>query len=237
MQEFAKPIPVVTLLVGIGLAMFGQYPLAVVAFLAFIGSLAIGQMRQGAGFRESDPSEVLDPDGRARYAKVRRLATEIEAIFEKHRDSTVTRMLGKEAREEVERIRRQVASALVHRAAIRKALAGRSMAEIEVAKLREKADAALTPEEKASLAAALEARQMELEHYSEAEQSLAKIDREVQQAEAALSEMKARFEVGVTVGQAEVATPLEEIRDTIGRMKAISVSYDEADEMLRDRDF
>lgn len=234
MNEFLKPVPVATLLIGLGLLLFGQIPLAVVCFVAWIASLAIGQMRQGAVIRGSDTDELLDADGRSRFTRVRNLTREIEELVEKHSASPVIRTLGRDAVGEAQRIRDQVADALMRRSGLRKAIAGRSVAEMEIAKLTDRRDGASSEEEKTSLSSALEARQMEVGHYAAAEQALERIDSGVRQAEAALSEMKARLEVGVTSQQAQVSEPLEDIRDTIGRMKAISVSYEEADAVLRD---
>lgn len=233
MQEFLKPIPLLAIAVAIALAILGQYALAGVCAVAWIGSLAIGQMRVGNAMREADSAEALDPDGRSRFSRVKGLTAEIEAIVERPSTAPVIRALGKDAVAEARRIRDQVAAALVRRSALRKILAGRSSAEIEIKKLEERQEAATSPEEKTSLASAQEARRIELDHYQSAQQAMDIIDSGIRQAEAALSEMKARLEFGITRQQAEISEPIDELRDTIGRLKAISVSYDEADEVMQ----
>lgn len=234
MNEFLKPVPIATLLIGLVLLLLGQVPLAIVCLVAWVAALGIGQMKHGAVLRGTEPGELLDADGRARFTRVRNLTREIEDLVARHSNSAVIRTLGRDAMAEAERIRNQVSEALMRRSGLRKAVAGRSSAEVEIARLTERHAAATSEDEKASLASALEARTLELDHYTDAQVAMDRIDSGVRQAEAALSEMKARLEVGVTSQQAQVAEPLDDIRDTIGRMKAISVSYEEADEVLRD---
>lgn len=110
-------------------------------------------------------------------------------------------------------------------------MAGRTLAEREVEKLQ-----AWQAEgnEEGAVDSALQARRLELEHYAAGEAAIAGIDSGVRQAEAALSEMKARLEVGLSRQQAEWSATSDELRETIGRMKALGISYDEAEEFVKD---
>lgn len=111
-------------------------------------------------------------------------------------------------------------------------MAGRTLAQREVEKLETWQTE--SGEEDAAVKSALQARKLELEHYAAGEAAIATIDNGIRQAEAALSEMKARLEVGLSRQQAEWASTSDELRETIGRMKALGISYDEAEEIVKD---
>ncbi|AIE83866.1 hypothetical protein [Fimbriimonas ginsengisoli] len=232
MKEFVKPVPLAALLAGIVLFVLGQVPLGIIALIAWVATLALGAMRQTAVLRAQDPTDTLDPESRTMFGPIRRLTNEIEELVDRNKESAVIRTVGREAITEARRIRDQIARALAARGELKRTLRGRSSAEREVASLDERMSAATSEEEKSSLAGAAEARKLEVSHYSTVEEALTRIDAGVRQAEAALSEMKARLTVGASGERAAAAGQDDELRATIGRLKALSVTYDEAEQVL-----
>jgi hypothetical protein len=105
------------------------------------------------------------------------------------------------------------------------------VAEQEVEDLTQRAESATSEAERQALEGAREARQLELGHYDKVTTTIAHIDSGVRQAEAALSEMKARLAVS-SGSEKALSAGDEELRDTVGRLKSLSVSYAEAEQTL-----
>jgi methyl-accepting chemotaxis protein len=66
------------------------------------------------------------------------------------------------------------------------------------------------------------------------EEGIKKIESSVKQAEAAMAEMRARMISGSSAGLAEQGS--DPLREAVGRMKALSSSLSEAQEMLQVRE-
>jgi len=210
----------------------GNAAVAALLLVTLIAVVAIASMRQTARNRAADPVEELKPESRTIFIKARRLDSEIEEIAAAAEKGSAVGILGAEARQESRRILDQVAQSLRIRQELKKLLNGRSLLEKETGELQASLGAATSDAERAPLVNALEAKRLEAQHYAEIDATIAKIDLGVRQAEAALAEMKARLSAEATAGRA-AQLPEDDLRETIGRMKAISLSVDEAQELLR----
>lgn len=235
MNQVMKPGPLAAVIAAVVLGVIGQYALAGLALIAWVGILAFGAMKQTSTTRATDPTEEMDADSRALFVPIRRLSNEIEALVEKNGDTALMRTVGTEARDEARRIREQIAHALKIRGELKRALRGRSTAAQEAGDLEAKATEALSDVEREALTSAAEARRLELSHYGTVEQALARIDGGVRQAEAALSEIRARLAVAASGEKAAQADQSDDLRETVSRLKALSLSVDEAEQMLRTR--
>jgi hypothetical protein len=222
-----------TILIAAILAILHQGVLAAIVGLLGILVLVGITMRVTADARQIDYTEDMDAESRTLFAPVRRLTNEIEELVAKHGDSAIMRVVGNEAIEESRRIRDQVAKALSVRDDLRKAARDRSTASMQITSLQAQIATEQNLATKESLQGALEARKLELSHYDEVDKAVAGIDSGVKQAQAALSEMKARLSVKASNEKAALATDDDELRETIGRMKTLSISYDEAEQLLQ----
>jgi hypothetical protein len=201
--------------------------------LVGVAALLIKTVKRTAVDRAADVRDEMDAESRSLFAPIRRLTDEIEDVVQRHSDSAIMKVVGGEAVDEAKRIRDQIAKALSVRDDLKRTLRERSIAQSQVRQLQEKADASDIPAEKASLLSAIEARKLEMEHYGEVDQALAQIDSGVNQAQAALAEMKAKLLVKASSEKASLATDDTDLRETISRMKALSVSYDEAEQLIQ----
>ena len=223
----------VFLVLAVILFPLGQVGLGAVAFLLWIAILALTTMRNTAARVAEDPREEMDAESRSLFAPVRRLTNEIEEIVERGKESAIMRVVGSDAISESRAIHDQVAKALAVRDDLKRSLRERNSSRAEAESLKAKAEAETDPTVKTTLLGAYEARLLELSHYSQVEETIANIDSSTRQAEAALSEMKARLSTKLSGEKAASATEDTDLRETIGRLKALSISYDEAEEMLR----
>lgn len=232
MDAVLKPVPMIALLAAIALVALGHLAIGIIVFIAWIGVLAISSMRAGAASRLEDPTELMDAESRSKFVPIRRLVEEIDSVVRDHQGSPSIKVVGGEARNEAERIKSQTAEALATRTELRKSLRGRTAAETELNDLQSKLHAAQSDDERDALQGAIAARTEEIAHYDSISDSVARIDAAVKQAQAALSEMKAKLATGASGERAE-ATDTEGLRETVSRLKALSVSYDEAEQTLR----
>lgn len=226
-------VQIIFLIAAIVLFALSNYALGAVSLTIWIFTLVLKTMRETAGRVQADPREEMDAESRSLFAPIRRLTNEIEEVVENHPDSMVMKVVGKEALIEAQRIHDQVAKALAIRDDLKRSLRERNMSKAETEKLLAKAEAEEDPTVKVTLLSAVEARRMELSHYTVVEETIAKIDSSVNQAQAALSEMKARLSTKASGEKALSATDDSELRDTISRMKSLSISYDEAENLLQ----
>jgi hypothetical protein len=222
------------LLAAIVFMVVGNFALGGLALSLWVALLVLKTMRETASRVQTDPREEMDAESRSLFSPIRRLMNEIEEVVERNSDSTVMSVVGKEALAEATRIHDQVAKALAVRDDLKRSLRERNMSRAEADKLLAKAEAEEDPTVKATLLSAVEARRLELSHYTVVETTIAKIDSSVHQAEAALSEMKARLSTKASGEKAMNATDDTELRDAISRMKSLSISYDEAEQLLKD---
>lgn len=233
MNVVSKPGPMIALVVALVLLLLGKVAFAAIAMLVWVGGLAMGTMRQTATVHEEDPTLKMDPDSRSLYSPVRRLANEIRDLVEKKQESTLLQTIGQEAVSEANRVRVQVAEALQVRSELKKASRGRSLAVADLEKLQHQVAEATTEAEKRSLLSAIQARELEIGHYQRVDETIGRIDSGVRQAEAALSEMKARLAVGAGGEAAARSSSVDDLRDTMSRLKALTLSVDEVEDVLR----
>jgi hypothetical protein len=206
--------------------------LFILLIILAVGALAFASMRRAQQGRESVPGEELDPESRTLLRPLRKLEEEIASIVKLNQGSATVSVLGKEALDEAKRILEQATNSLQIRSELKRALRGEYDAEKQIEDLKEKGAAAATEQERESLEAAVQARNLELGHYGTIRQTIGQIESGLRQAEAALAEMKARLAVSATGEKVELGSE-GDLRDAIGRMKALSLSYDEAEELLR----
>jgi len=196
---------------------------AVVAFLT---------VRRTQRNRPAVEREDLDAESRTLLRPLAKLQADLAELVAQNKESATVSVVGKEALEEVGRIMEQATASLKIRSDLRRSLRGEYDAKKEIESLEAKLATATNAPERESLQSALDARQAELTHYDTIRQATAQIDGGLRQAEAALAEMKARMAGSVGTEKLQ-STSGDDLRESISRMKALSLSYDEAEELLR----
>lgn len=221
------------LVVGTLLGLLLHQPVFILLGLVVaVGMVALMGMRQSMSHDSVVSLDDLPPEERTLLLPVKKAFQDLKQVVQENAGSATVQMLGKEAEAEAGRIFEQAAKSLRLRAELRKVLKGRYDAERDIQRLETQASSA-TEVEREALSSASEARKTELGHYTIIEENVAKIDAGLRLAQAALAEIKARLNVGAS-GEKLAENGGEELRESLARLKSISLSYDEAQQLLKE---
>lgn len=230
-QALKSPVTLAFGAAAIVAAFFAQWPLAALALIIAVGNMAILSIKETSKRRADLELEDLSNEDRALLSPIRRLRNEIQGLVESNKQNVSISVVGAEALSEADHILKQSAKTLSLRRQLKRSASSRSQTQKELEALRTDIEKAETQQERNTLQAALEAREAEIGHYRNAGEAIERIDSHLRQAEAALSEMKARLG-SVAVGSSEAAGE-SELEETIGRLKSLGASLDESEEWLR----
>ncbi|MFQ3587248.1 MAG: hypothetical protein SNJ74_03165 [Fimbriimonadaceae bacterium] len=207
--------------------------LAGLTFLVFTVVLLLGVMlafafsiKVARKAREADPLEAVHSENRARIAPIRNLMADIRALVDEHgRDPTIG-VIGREAIADSKRVFEQCVRMLSARDSLLRASGSRVETDREIARL-ESLLASSSSVERPSLEIALAARREERRHHERAGDAIVRIDAQMRQAEAVLSELKTRLSLAVSTAAAPELEQ-ESLAETLSRLKSLGDSLDEA---------
>ncbi|HRI43873.1 MAG TPA: hypothetical protein PLL78_06300 [Fimbriimonadaceae bacterium] len=226
-NPLVHPVPITLGLLTLGvlaLPIPGKLPLLLLGAIAWLGSIAILSMRGGP---ETHASEA-DPEERMLLKPIERLHGDLTQIVQQNLDLPAVKVIGEEAIAEAGAVLDHARKLVSFRSDLLRTLRRRSEAEIEIGKLRERASRAGGEGERRAYETAIEAHETELGHYSSVERAITQIDGKLSEAQAALSELKARLAVGAAGARTEGIDP-EELTTMVGRLKSLTRSFDEAE--------
>ncbi len=210
--------------------LLGQWPFAALCAVAAVAMVAIVSMK-AAGTRREETGSDLHPSDYARLAPLRKHRNAIQELVEAKKNDTSIAIIGAEALAEADHILQQAAKLVQMRRELLRAAGGRTEAQSDLTNLDREIGQAQTEEERSALEAAKAARELEVSHYDRAEGTRERVESSLRQAEAAMAEMKARL----TTAAAGADNPAEtdELRETVGRLKSLGTSFDEAEAWLK----
>lgn len=205
--------------------------LAVVAIggVGWLASVALLSITQA---RPQETEDDLSNDARALLRPLRKLHEELAAIVAQNSDMPAVKVVGGEALAESSAILDHAQKLLDIREQLRRTYKGKSEAEIELKSLEGKLNRAGTEAERIALQRAVEAKRDEIARYADVADAMAGVDGKLAEAQAALSELKARIAVGAA-GARTQGLEQDELTDMVGRLKSLSKSFDEAETSLR----
>lgn len=218
---------------GIGVALLGavlgQSAIVILGLVIGILAVAITAMRSTRAERLDDPSEDLGAESRILLRPLKKLYQEMQEAAEGKSES-ISPYIAQEALQESKQLLDQSAAALQLRDRLLKESRSGYTAQKSADELQARLASVTDEDERTSLQSALDARKQELGHYQTLEQGIAKIESSVKQAEAAMAEMRAKLISSGAAGLAQQGS--DPLRETVGRMRALSTSLTEAQEML-----
>ena len=223
---------------ALALAGYGAFSndlaLAALGIVLTIASLATFGFLSARTHRAADISEGLAPEERSALRPIRRLHAELDELAQSAQSESV-RVVASEALEDSAKILDQAVKMISLRSEIKRVLGNAYRSETGIEELEQRLGEAPNEEEKEELQRAIEARQREAQHYRQLEDALRKIDTSLKQAEATLSEIKAKLAVSVTFPEEQDEDTRLILQDSMNRLRTLSVSFDEAEELLKGR--
>lgn len=231
-----KRITAVIAAVGLAFSAYGalqdNYGWTVLGLLVALTSVVVLALSASRSQRLSDVYASLSPQERTLLSPIRRMRAEIEKLTTEAQSEAV-RMIAKEALDEADSIIAHAVKLVSARSDILKALAAEPSASRESEELRASLDTA-TADESPTLESALQSRERESAYYAKLRKSLDRIESTLKQAEAALAEMKAKLAVSAAI-PAETEDTDNNLREGMDRLRALGVSFDEAEQMFQGR--
>lgn len=233
MKALLRPIVLPWLALTVAGGVFGQPLLLAAGLVATAFALMVTVMRDVRARREALGLDALSQEDRTLLAPMRRMRDQLEELVARSGRSPSIAVIGPEAVQEARHLFNQCVSLLLVRRQIRNALRQQN-AGSDLRGLEQKLAAAASDGERAALQSALDARRVEASHFAKMKEALLTVEGGITQAEAALSEIKARLSVAITE-DALSDTSSEDLRETLGRLKALSKGFEEAEMFLKDQ--
>ena len=222
--------------VGISFSAYGawqdNYAWTALGLLVALTSVVVFALSTSRSQRLSDVYASLGLQERTHLSPIRRLRADIEKLTTDAQSDAV-RMIAKEDLDEADSIIAQTVKMVSARSDILKALAAEPTASRESEELRSSLETA-NADETATLESALQSRERESAYYAKLRKSLERIDATLKQAEAGLAEMKAKLAVSAAV-PVETDETDNNLREGMDRLRALGVSFDEAEQLFQGR--
>lgn len=209
-----------------------KWPLVILGALIWVGGVALASM---AGQKRADGPHVaeMSPESRMMLRPLIQMRDDLAQVVSQNSDMPTVKVVGGEAVQEADAIVRHATNLVGIRAQLKKTLRGKSEAEVEKRSLEMKFARASTDTEREALSTAIAASTQEIGHYQGVEDAIAKVDGKLTEAQAALSELKARIAVGAAGARTD-SLDQEELSSMVGRLKSLSKSFDEAESTLQE---
>lgn len=172
-------------------------------------------------------------NNRVRIMVAKRIYDDIRTIVEHNASNPAIKVIGTETLQEADLILDQCVKMLGQRDAIVKSGLLDQRVEQTPEKLRAEAESAASDAEKASLESAASAYEMRSGQAEMAKKALDRIDAGIEEAEAALGLMKSKLNAAA-LGTEDQAHYDEEFRESIMRLRSLSTSLAEAQELERE---
>ncbi|MCH8978554.1 MAG: hypothetical protein IH945_04840 [Armatimonadetes bacterium] len=209
----------------------GQPAIAFLGAVGWVATLAFFSMRAAAGKRHD--SEI-SAEGRTLLRPIRELREDIAGYVRSFSDRPEISVIGGEALREADALIAHTERLVDVRDDLTKAMKGRKEAERELARLRRRTKSSVSEAESESLRSAVEARETEIERYRTVDTAMRRLVDNLHEAEAALSEIRARLATGA-VGAQTVGLETDDLAGMVSRLRTLSRSFDEAEQMMEGR--
>ena len=231
MRLVTRPIPLALAAIALLGLVFGVYAVAALGALGWVATLAFLSFRASSERRHDS---AISAEGRAMLRPIKDLRNDIAGYVSSFSDRPRISVIGGEALREADTMIAHAERLVDVHDDLIKSLSGRSAAEEELARLKERRESSASSEESESLGSAVAAREAEIGRYRSAEDALRHLTENLREAEAALSEIKARLaSVAVSAQTDDLGT--DDLAGMVSRLRTLSTSFDEAEEMIEGR--
>jgi hypothetical protein len=199
-----------------------EWVLIVLVVLVAVVMLLVVSLRRP---KSNVVSVELAPEERSIQRRLARRQREIEEAAAAMKSSAMA-PIAVQASESSREIVSTLAAALAQRQTVRRALLSKSMFERDVQALHDQLAKSTTDSERQVLAGAISAKSMELNHYDALAESLNRMDAIIAEAEASLTETRARL-MAVSSAAAGSELDVDGLRANLSHLGALRASVDE----------
>jgi hypothetical protein len=226
MKLFLGPAQIIAILIAIAGLVVRQPAVAALGVVLWVGAVAVSSMRNSSLRQSGHESQ----QGRSLLQPIQKLHDEIAKLVSDNKQHATVSVIGNDAlKESAELLRRASAfAALLHES--RSAPKSMADAKRELEALERRLTASGDASQRESLALAVQARQEEVEHYERLIRTIEGAKQRLKDAEAALSAIKAQL-AAAAVGGSTDGLDTEDLGGMVGRLKSLSASIEEVDEM------
>ncbi|MBS1714449.1 MAG: hypothetical protein JST30_08955 [Armatimonadetes bacterium] len=205
-----------------GLASFGLFAIVALGVLLFLVIALVAALRS-AGSKSSGQTG-LGEEARWLLRPIRQLRDGLDDLSRRAKAPEV-KIIAAEAVSEADAVLEHAMRLVEARESLKRGLKGRGEAETNYNRLQRQYVEAASDSERSALESAMEARSRELQSYDAAQAKVKEIDGKLREAEATLSELKARLSAGAV----HSGTQWEEAEfgDVVSRLKGLGRSFDE----------
>ena len=218
---------------GIAAVIIGTLTVLAPAFgvAAIIGGIAIAVGQNVVNLRraqQEDVTEGLSLDSQARLRPLLQARRKLAEVAERNQENPAIKVVSQEALEEANDVVSKAAALLKTRSELLRA--GNTDDADKIARLRAKVELAEDLQDKDRLETALAIAEGAQDHHARRREAMGRIDAQLEEARATLERMHAELAAAV----AEDLGTGDDLRETLGRLKSLGTSLDEAQELLRD---
>lgn len=218
---------------GIGLAVAGQLPLAAILAIGGVAIAAISQMRVQKVMNSAPDPFDLKPDSRLTYSKFRRLREEIAQTYQAAAPGSATRGIGQESLRQATEIQNSAFHLLKSRDVIDAVLREHDADAHQLVELQSQFDT-LSAEAELDSALGHPIADTPTDEFDALRDKRAQIDRTLQSAEVALTNMKSQMRLGQAVNELD-RSDLSEISQVITDLGTLETSLQDARIMLGEK--
>ncbi len=198
----------------------------IVAAYGFALKMSVNRARWRTGFPH--PSE-MSAEVRHQTYRLRELREEIERTVRAHKNLPEIQVIGQEALDISRDVIAKVVEFASQRENVRRVYTKGGMTDEDLARLEMKMENAGSVSEKESIAQTISNYQKARGQLEQAEGKFGDLDQQVDEAEAALSEIHSRMMLMTALGSTEKG---DDLRETLSRLRSLSTTLDEVDSSL-----
>ncbi len=226
MKLFFGPAQIIAILFTIAGLVVRQPAITAFGIVCWIGAVAVTSMRD-TSLRHSG---LDSQQGRFLLQPIQKLHNEISRLVADNKQNSTVSVIGQDALVESTELLRKASAfaALLHES--RSAPNALATAERELEGLNKRLSDSSDESQKESLALAVQAREGEVEHYRKLIRTIDGAKQRLKDAEVALAAIKAQLAASVVGGSAD-GLDEEDLGGMVGRLKSLSSSIEEVDEM------
>ena len=231
MRHLFRPVSLGALAVALFGLIISQPAISVLGLAVWLGYVAYSTIKE-SGARNHESS--VSSEGRALLRPIKELRGQIAKIVGAYSDRPEITVIGKETLIEADALIEHTGRLVVVYDQITSSLRGQREAEQDIKEMAKKIEGTEDGPLKDALVSSAVASQNELNRYKQGEETKVRIVAKVKLAEVALSEIKAKLSTGA-IGAEPDDLQQDELAGMVSRLKSLSASLDEAEEMVKDR--